>query len=445
MKTAISSLATVVTIIAGLALFPVPAQSADVPAAGKEFVELLAKHDFAAAVARYDATMKAALPEEKLRETWLMVQNQAGRFQKQVRVRTEKIQGYDVAFVTCQFEKMALDTKVVFDSKGQVSGLFFLPARRAADSFGPPPYAKTNLFREREFKVGSGEWVLPGTLTIPQGSGPWPALVLVHGSGPHDRDETIGANKPFRDLAWGLAGRGIAVLRYEKRTKEYAAALAASASKITLQQETIDDALTAVKTLRNTQGIDPRRIFVLGHSLGGMAAPRIAKSDPSIAGLVIMAGSTRPLEDLIVEQTRYIASLEAKPSPEAQAKLATIESLMARVRKLSAADASSSEMIFGASPAYWLDLRSYDQVATANALKQRLLIIQGGRDYQVTEADFDGWKKGLELRANVTFKLYPDLNHLFMTGVGKSTPSEYENPGHVAEVVVADIAAWIQK
>ncbi len=251
----------------------------------------------------------------------------------------------------------------------------------------------------------------------------------------------LGAFGPGRN-GWG---QGIAVARYEKRTKEHAAALAGNASKITLQEETIDDALGAVKALRSTPGIEPRRIFILGHSLGGLAAPRIAKSDPGIAGLIIMAGSTRPLEDLVVEQTRYILSLEEKPSAAAQAKLAEVESLMAKVKKLSAADASSSEMLFGAAPAYWLDLRNYDQVATAKALKQPLLILQGARDYQVTEADFNGWKNGLGSRANITYNLYPDLNHLFVAGVGRSTPSEYETPGHVAEPVVDDIAAWIRK
>ena len=445
MRTTIGSLALAVITLATTELLPIPARSADVTAAGKEFVELLAKQDFAAAVTRYDAAMKAALPEEKLRETWLTAQTQAGRFQKQVRARTEKLQGHDVALVTCQFEKMVLDIKVVFDSQGRVAGLFFAPAQRAPAAFNSPPYAKTNAFQERDFKVGSGEWTLPGTLSVPQGVGPWPALVLVHGSGPLDRDETVGANKPFRDLAWGLASKGVAVLRFEKRTKEYAATLAGSANKITLQEETIDDALSAVRALRSTEGIDHGRIFVLGHSLGGMAAPRIAKSDPSIAGLVIMAGPTRPLEDLVVEQTRYIISLDGKPSPEAQAKLDEIETLMAKVRTLSAADASSSEILFGAAPAYWLDLRGYDQVATAKALKQPMLIIQGARDYQVTEADFNGWKNGLGSRVNTTYKLYPDLNHLFMTGVGKSAPSEYERSGHVAEIVVDDVAAWIQK
>lgn len=415
----------------------------DVSEAGKEFVDLIAKGDFAAAVARYDETMKAGLPEPKLRDAWERIQSQAGPFQKRVRTRTETVQGYDVVLVTCQFEKTMLDTKVVFDSNRKVAGLFFLPSQPPPESFGFPPYADTNSFREKEIRIGSGQWMLPATLSLPRTSGPWPAAVLVHGSGPLDRDETVGANKPFRDLAWGLASKGIAILRYEKRTKEHAVRMKDIAARITLKEETVDDALVAVNALRKIEEIDPKRIFILGHSQGGMAAPRIAQADPAIAGLVIIEGPTRPVETLVLEQTRYLTSLE--PSPAAEARLAQVEALMAKVKKLTPADAGSSEMILGAAPTYWLDLRNYNQVATARSLKQPLYILQGGRDCQVTMTDFEGWKRGLSSPGNVTYKVYPDLNHLLVTGTGKSTPSEYEKPGHVAEVVVSDIAAWIRK
>lgn len=419
----------------------------EVTSAGKQFVELLAKEDFAGAVAQFDATMKAGLPEPKLRETWQAVQAQAGPFQKQLGARATKVAGYDVVLVTCQFERTALDTKVVFDAKGQVAGLFFVPSHAAADASGPPPYARTNAFREKEFTVGRGEWRLPGTLTLPSaGGGPWPAVVLVHGSGPNDRDETVGANKPLRDLAWGLATRGIAVLRYEKRTKEHAARFKATGlGQLTVQEETIDDALSAVAQLRATDGVDPKRIFVLGHSLGGMVAPRIGQADSQIAGLIMLAGClSRALEDVTVEQARYLLSLKAKPSAEEEAWLAEVESTAAKVKKLTAADVSSSVVLLGAPPAYWLDLRHHDSLAIAKGLKQPLLILQGGRDYQATPVDFDRWKEALGAQAKVTFKLYPKLNHLFIAGEGKSTPAEDEQPGHVAEAVVADVAEWIR-
>jgi fermentation-respiration switch protein FrsA (DUF1100 family) len=80
----------------------------------------------------------------------------------------------------------------------------------------------------------------------------------------------------------------------------------------------------------------------------------------------------------------------------------------------------------------------------ARNIKRPILILQGGRDYQVTSEDFQGWKDSLSSRENVQFRLYPKLNHLFIEGERRSTPAEYEVPGHVAETVIEDIAAWIK-
>ena len=409
----------------------------DVTGAGRRFVELLAKENFSGAVAQFDDTMKTVSPEPKLRETWQNIQVLNGPFQKQLEVRATKVDGYNVALVTCQFERRVLDMKVFFDAKGQVTGFFFVTTHPAANPGEPPPYARTHAFREKEFTVGRGEWQLPGTLTLlTAGGGPWLAVVLVHGSGPNDRDETMGANKPFRDLAWGLATKGIAVLRYEKRTREYA-------GHFTVREETIEDALSAVAQLRNTEGIDPKRIFVLGHSMGGMLAPNVGQTDTNIAGLIIFAGATRRLEDTRVEQERYLISVNRMPSAEAEAYLAGVESNVAKIKKLTAADVSSSVILCGAPPAYWLDWRHYDPLAIVKGLKQPLLILQGGRDYQVTELDFNRWKEALGSQPKATFKFYPKLNHQFITGEGRSTPDEYEEPGHVAEAVVTDIAEWI--
>ena len=307
------------------------------------------------------------------------------------------------------------------------------------------PEVKPGTVREQDFTVGSGEWSLPGTLTLPAGkTGPLPAVVLVHGSGPNDRDETVLANKPFRDLAWRLAPKGIAVLRYEKRTREHAARIVASdLSQFTAKEETIDDALGAAAQLRQTAGIEPKRIFVLGHSLGGMLAPRIGQADPQLAGLIILAGPTRPLEDLMVEQTRYLLTNGGKPSEADQARLNKLVGEAAQVKTLTAADASSPELLLQAPPRYWLDLREHDPLAAAQTLRMPLLILQGGRDYQVARTDFAGWQKALGAQPGVTFKRYPGLNHLFMAGEGQSTPAEYERPGHVAAGVTDDIAEWI--
>jgi fermentation-respiration switch protein FrsA (DUF1100 family) len=416
--------------------------NADLRSAAEEFVASLAREDFGGAVGRFDATMKAALPESKLREAWRSVAEQSGPFKKTLGTRTMPQAGYEVVFVTCEFERAILDVKVVFKASGKITGLWFVPGQRpTADAnvpAGPPA-----TVREKEIKVGDGKWALPGTLTLPAtGAGPWPAVVLVHGSGPNDRDETVCANKPFRDLAWGLAARGVAILRYEKATKIFPERFRTMRG-LTVKEETIDDALNAVARLRATEGIATNRIFVLGHSLGGAVAPRIGQADPKIAGLIIMAGATRPLEDLVVEQTRYLLSLDGELSPDDQAKLAKLQADADKVKNLT--DSSAATFVLGAPPSYWLDLRRYDAPATAKELKQPLLILQGGRDYQAAEADFEGWKQALASRPNVTFKLYPKLNHLFIAGEGKSTPAEYEQPGRVADEVVNDVADWISR
>jgi uncharacterized protein len=419
------------------------AMSPDLVAAAQAFVDLLATRDFASAERYFDDTMKTALPPEKLQETWNTIMAKAGAFKHQVRTRTEERSGANVVIVTCAFEKAALDIQVVFDQAQRIAGLFFAQAKTTTE-YAPPSYVQPNAFRETEVMVGIGEGGLPGTLTVPPGPSVCPAVVLVHGSGPNDRDETVGANKPFRDLAWGLASQGIAVLRYEKRTKQYATKLGAIGGSWTVKEETIDDALAAVTLLRQTAGIEATRIFVLGHSLGGMLIPRIGTRDAHIAGFIVFAGPTRPLEDVFLEQTTYLVSLEGSISQEKQVYLDEITQQVARVKSLGPSDVNSSLRLLRAPVSYWLDLRGYDPPEAAKALQQPVLILQGERDYQVTMDDFHRWKAALASQPNVTFKSYATLNHLFMEGNGKSSPAEYDKPGHVAEVVIHDIAHWIK-
>ncbi len=411
----------------------------------KEFVDLLTKGDFSKAVIHFDSVMTKAMPPEKLKEVWQSLIKQVGSFKKQIGVRTQNLPKFEIVFITCTFERASLDVKVVFNIEKQITGLWFVPAQPAAQ-YKSPVYVKSNLFHEKEVEVGSGEWVLPGTLAVPNGKGPFPALVLVHGSGPQDRDETIGPNKPFRDLAWGLASLNIAVLRYEKRTRVHSRKLTNYKGSLTVKEEAIDDAIAAVRLLLKTEGIDSENIFVLGHSLGGMLVPRIAMLESKIAGFIILAGTTRLLEDVILEQYNYVFSLDGKLTKNERSQLDGIKKVIEKIKNLNDSGAAPyREKLLGAGAEYWLDLRRYNPAEMAKNVKQPMLILQGGRDYQVTRVDFDAWKKALSSRKDVEFRFYPKLNHLFFEGKGEITPAEYQKTGHVAERVVGDIIEWMKR
>jgi hypothetical protein len=419
----------------------------DFEALGRELVQNLSARQFDKVAAHFDERVAAALPSDKLMATWDGLLGQVGAFRKIAGTRAEEQLGYHVVFVTCEFEKMALDAKFAFDSAGRVAGMYFVPTRPKIE-WAPPDYARPDSFHERQVTVGSGRWQLPGALSLPNGPGPFPAVALVQGSRPHDQDETIGPNKPFKDLAWGLASRGVVVLRYVKRTMKYGKESGPDPARLTVWDETVEDARAAAALLAALPEVDPKRVYVLGHSLGGMVAPRIADGDAQVAGIIIMAGTTRPFGLILVDQVKYLVGLQPQPSEEAQRQLQAAEEAAKQIDSPTLTASATINVLGSPVPgAYFLDLRNYAPAETAARLKIPILVLQGERDYQVTHADLEGWRKALAGESRVTFKLYPSLTHLFMLssapGTGPGTPADYDRPGHVAEAVIVDISNWL--
>ncbi len=428
------------------------AQAQDFEAIGKGIVTQLAARQFDQVESQFDEQMKAALPLAKLPGVWDTLQAQAGQFKSIVSTKVSEKQGLHAAIVTCEFERATLDAKIFMDAQGQVKGLFFEPASSspgappAAAGWKAPGYAKPESFHERELTLISGRWELPATLTLPKTKTAVPAVVLVQGSGPQDEDESLGPNKPFKDLAWGLATQNIAVLRYVKRTKQYGADSKSDAA-FTVKDEVTDDVIAAVALLTKMPEVNKKQIYVLGHSLGGMLAPRIAAADPQVAGIIIMAGTARPLEKVVVEQIKYIAGLTGTITPADQKQINKAEAIAAQVEGPSLKPDEIVDFFGAPIPgSYFLDLRSYDPGKVAAGLKIPILVLQGGRDYQVTNSDFEVWKKALANDPRATFKFYPTYNHLFMVGSGSgpASPDDYSVAGNVSEDVVNDIAHWIK-
>jgi uncharacterized protein len=360
--------------------------------------------------ASFTEKFQAAITEEAFVATSAQLDMAIGKFQRYQGPPKEIDRGNIKVFVyRAIYERSQLDLTVVIDEAGKIAGLRLTPAADAAAAQSAPA----------KFQVKTGKYELPADIVMPEGEGPFPAVVLVHGSGPHDRDETIGPNKIFLQFAEGLKARGIASIRYEKRTKQYPGI---DPSEITLDTETVDDALSAAALLRTQPKIDPKRIFIVGHSQGAFAAPRIAEkqlgTEPKLKGLILLAGNSRPLEVLIREQVAYLGA----PSEQGE-KL--IESLPVNFKK---------------------QLANYDPVAVALKTETPLLILQGERDYQVTMKDFEGWQSGAsKSKQKWQTKSYPALNHLFLPGEGKSQPAEYATPGRIPAQIFDDLAAWILK
>ena len=319
--------------------------------------------------------------------------------------------------------------------------LAFGLAAAAATAWATGPAEAAADFTEHGFTLGEGgDMPLPGTLAMPAGEGPFPAVVLVHGSGPNDRDGSIGPNHPLRDIAHGLAARGIAVLRYEKRTKLYPVA-AAFDPEFGVDEESTSDAVEAVAALRATPGIDPDRVFVFGHSLGAMLAPRIVARADGAAGGIMYAASPRTMLDLLPEQVERMGELRGADPAATAASLEAINGAIARLR--AGADAAGVERVLGASAGYFRSTEALDPVVEARAIAQPLLILHGGLDVQVPDSDWEAWQAAFAGDPRVALRRYPELGHLGIRTDPGSPLAAYEVPGSVDEALLDDVAAWI--
>lgn len=429
------------TLVAGQQA-PAPAPAPTPETRARDIVALLITNNFAKIEAQYDAAMRAALPPGALATSWASAAQQFGAFQSITAARTQAVGDNQVVLLSCRFQQFDVTLRLAFNASGELAGLASLaPVSRAV--WSAPDYVDATTFDDRAVTVHTGHWDLPGSVTVPKATGRHPALVLVHGSGPNDMDESIGPNRMFKDLAYGLASQGIVVLRFEKRTHKYATSSSDDPARFTVKDEEMDDADAAVSLLGAMPEVDPAHVFLGGHSEGGYLAPRIAAGNPHIAGIILLAGNVRPLEDLIVEQVRYQAKLAGPITPAIQKAIDAADESARELRNPDLAAGMTVHVLGAPVPAsYVLDLRTYHPADVAGSLTIPMLVLQGERDYQVTMTDFSLWHDALASHTNATFKSYFDLNHFFFSGSGPSKPTEYTVPTHVSRAVVTDIAAW---
>lgn len=279
---------------------------------------------------------------------------------------------------------------------------------------------------------------LDAVLTMPKTSGKPPVVIMIQGSGPSDKDETIGPNKPFADIAHGLAQRGVASFRFDKRTFSYPEEFNENP---TIQGEVLADAALAVKQMKADKSLG--NVYILGHSLGGMMAPQIARENPDVAGVIILAGSPRGLEDIMYDQNMAVLETADLSQSQKEEALQIVNESVNAIKNLQPGDTGD---VFGVPASYWISLNEIDTPTIADRLSIPIFIMQGDADFQVSvENDYNAWKELLDGKDNVSFKLYNGLNHLFMPSTGAMDATEYEEASVVDPQVIEDIATFIKE
>src|SRR5579875_1875967 len=468
------------------------AHAADYAARAREIAAELTARKFKSVFAQFDAALAARMPEKTLREAWTQFfATQGGTAKISYSPVAEHSEESTVTvtylFVPAASTPNVFNIVLTFDTTGLLADLRFAPRSEEESRliFGliwtAPPYANPSKFHEVSVTISDGQWHLPGILTLPNGKGPFPAVVLLSGAGPQDADETTGFNKPLKDIAWGLATDGIAALRYPKRTYVYGAKSSANPQDFTVKDEYIDDARAAVALLAEHKGIDSKEIFIAGYGEGGYIAPRIAAGDSQIAGIIILNGNMRPIEQVVasvferaLKRQSHRTCVQTYPSydsrgientaPAAQSvypcppkDLADLQKMIHDTQEQVKAIESPNlkpgrnvEFLGMTFPSYYfLDLRGYNPGRTAANLKVPIFVAQGRDDPLVTKTDFNTWKKALAGHRNITFKWYRSLDASSSSGIPYTVGlaplvfTEPILPAHVSAKVIHDLTSWI--
>jgi esterase/lipase len=404
-----------------------------------EFFDLLETEKYDTAHQYFDVKEQAKITPENLKQLWTGIKQKLGKIQF-LDVIQSKTQGeFFAVTLEGKFERDKQNFVLLFNKSEKLVGLFLPPN---AIVYTKPFYADTTLYTEKMVYLTSGTHTLAAIVTTPKNKINFPMVVLVHGSGPNDMDETIGPNKPFKDIAVGLATKGIASFRYVKRTTLYGVEFQKA---FTVKEEVTDDALAAIAMAKTIKGVNLKSIFIFGHSLGGMLAPKLATLAPDLKGIVLAAAPARKLTDVIIDQNKYFATQIKDTTGTLEKKLQAALTEVERSRISSLGTMKPDSMIVGLPAAYWVNLNTYDQVATAKKLvTQRIFVIQGGKDFQIGETDYNIWAEALGKKPNVKLKFYSEINHLLSPQLEKGNSQQYQVMVNVSESVINDLAAWIK-
>lgn len=418
--------------------------------AAKALIETLLSRDYAAAEARLSDQLKGALDAQGGLQALIdAMLDSTGALTGLGEAHMTRAMDMDVVTTEAVFERGAYKIIIALDGEGVAQSLLFQSDTQTPEE--PVPEGVTA--EEVTVDAGTG-YPLGGTLTFPEAArgklpeaGPLPAVLLVWGSGPNGRDEAVGGNRVFAQLAHALAERGIAALRFDKRVVTYPEA--AGRPDFSVKQEYIEDVLAATRLLAADPRVDPERVFILGHSQGGMLAPRFVEEGADVNGLILLAGSPRTLTDILYDQ-QMDALGAAADDPAARKLYDDMRAEAEAVYQGTEEQALAHPPLYGgAMSAYYLyEMQKHDPIALLTGQQTKVLVLQGDNDKQVlTEADYGRYRAALEGQPYAQLKLYPGLNHLFMPSEAQNLAEamrEYNTPARIPDEVLSDIAAFVK-
>lgn len=429
-----------VLVLAGWITQPLQAASLDAEQHASELALKFVGHVAAAQSTQVElvtsAQLRAKLPAPQLLAIWQGLTQRYGQFASCKTARHTSQPPLISIELDCIFQSHVVPVHITVQDDA-VAGIFLGQ---------PRPLAALSAASERSVSFGQSGWLLPATIRLPDDGKPVATAVMLHGSGPQDRDGRVGQTTIFRDLAEQLARNGIATFRYEKRTRQHALKLSAQGD-VTLEEEVIDDALSALRTVATRPELASTCTILLGHSLGAYLAPHVFETDrqQSIKAMVLLAPPARPVAQVALEQIEYLLT----DSEQSSGAVAVLDAERQRLRKWLAN--SSSDTITDADmprtfgPSAWRFFKGYDPIAVWGKHRPPVLALFAEKDYQVTQADQQAWQSAANGQPQLQVKVIKGASHVFTPSVGNPTPRQYDIPAQVVPAVSETINRFVKQ
>ncbi|MGM0649040.1 MAG: alpha/beta fold hydrolase [Bacteroidota bacterium] len=398
--------------------------------------------NFEAAVSSFDNGLKDDVDAEKLESMHKQYKESYGEAAKRPKVLKTY---YDNKHIVYQFLWYGDQScKLRFETNNDKITAFNMQMEAVTKGWSYPDYADRSDYKTYPELIQCESYALPGEIVMPVKDQHDKFVIFIHGSGPSDRDASVQGNRPFRDLAYGLAAKGIGSIRYEKNTYLFGTELA-NDKGLTIWDETGKDVVSVVKYLQKFKSIEPENIVLVGHSQGAMMIPRICDSI-DVGAAVMIAGNARPLYELMYEQSEFLMGRDGLDDGEKR-RLKMLKEQIDNLDKLRGMHPDSVDFAlpFGLPAAYWKDLLEYDQRECLRNIDIPVFLIQGEGDYQVSMKDFRRFRRDLRRSdSDWKAKAYDKINHLLFKNKGKPSRSEYSRNENVDLVLIEDISTWIK-